>query len=113
MYAFWRMGTMLPGVPPPDEGIFRMKQAISRVGVLGTWFIAVLSGYAAVSLPYSYLSLFIRPVEAHEIAAVEEQYRQSLDMVTEKKKRIALAQQVGSRRGPGCVQMHCAWQPCR
>jgi hypothetical protein len=51
-------------------------QAISRLGVLGTWFISILSGYAAVDFPYSYLSLFIRPVEAGEIAATEEQYRQ-------------------------------------
>ncbi len=51
-------------------------QAISRVGVMGTWMIAVLSGYAAVSFPYSYLSLFVRPVEAFEIAAMEDQCRQ-------------------------------------
>lgn len=50
-------------------------QAISRVGVMGTWMIAILSGYAAVSVPYSYLSLFVRPVEAFEVAAMEEQYR--------------------------------------
>lgn len=50
-------------------------QAISRVGVMGTWMIAVLSGYAAVSVPYSYLSLFIRPVEAFEVAAMEDTYR--------------------------------------
>lgn len=51
-------------------------QAISRLGVLGTWIISILSGYAAVDFPYSYLSLFIRPVEAGEINAMEEQYRQ-------------------------------------
>lgn len=43
---------------------------------MGTWMIAVLSGYAAVSFPYSYLSLFVRPVEAFEIAAMEDQCRQ-------------------------------------
>lgn len=53
-----------------------LLQAISRLGVLGTWFISILSGYAAVDFPYSYLSLCIRPVEAGEIAAMEEQYRQ-------------------------------------
>lgn len=51
-------------------------QAISRLGVIGTWFISILSGYAAVEFPYSYLSLFIKPVEASEIAGMEEQYRQ-------------------------------------
>lgn len=89
MYCFWRMGYYLPGVPPPgDGGQLSVKQAISRVGVLGTWMIAVLSGYAAVSVPYSYLSLFVRPVEVYEVTNMEEQYRQAQVMCEEKRKRI-------------------------
>jgi hypothetical protein len=26
MYAFWRVGIYWPGVPPPEHGIFRLKQ---------------------------------------------------------------------------------------
>jgi hypothetical protein len=37
--------------------------------------IAVLSGYAAVSVPYSYLTLFVRPVQAFEVVAMEDQHR--------------------------------------
>ena len=51
-------------------------QAISRVAVLGTTLIAILSGYGAVNLPYSYLSLFVRPVERLQISAAEQQLMQ-------------------------------------
>ena len=50
-----------------------LLQAISRVAVLGTTLIAILSGYGAVNLPYSYLSLFVRPVERLQISAAEQQ----------------------------------------
>lgn len=36
---------------------------MSRVGVLGIILVGVLSGYGSVSLPFSYISLFIRPVD--------------------------------------------------
>ena len=77
-YCFWRMGIYLPGVPAPtaQQGAISMQQAVSRVGVLGTWMIAILSGWASVSVPYSYLSLFVRPVEAFEVAAMEDQMNQ-------------------------------------
>ncbi|GLC40488.1 hypothetical protein PLESTF_000807700 [Pleodorina starrii] len=101
MYCFWRLGNYLPGVPPATDGVFHMRQAISRVGVLGTWMIAVLSGYAAVSFPYSYLSLFVRPVEAFEIVAMEEQSRQAQAMCEEKRRRIELAQQEMDRMAEG------------
>lgn len=101
MYGFWRLGSYLPGVPPAEHGVFRMRQAISRVGVMGTWMIAVLSGYAAVNLPYSYLSLFIRPVEAYEINAMEGQYKQTCDMLDEKRQRIVAMQQEVDRMAAG------------
>ena len=28
LYAFWRVGMHWPGVPPPDDGVFRLKQAL-------------------------------------------------------------------------------------
>ncbi|CAL8468873.1 g8414 [Coccomyxa elongata] len=88
LYGFWRVGKYWPGVPQPVDGIFRLNQAISRVGVMGVSLIAVLSGYGSVSLPFSYLSLFIRPVERSEIAMAQSQLMQALESVVRKKKQI-------------------------
>ena len=103
VYCFWKIGFFLPGVPAlaPGEGVFKVKQAVSRVGVLGTWMIAILSGYAAVTFPYSYLSLFVRPVEAYEILAIEDQYKQAQAMCDDKARKIQVTQQELARGGGG------------
>ncbi|KAK9914979.1 hypothetical protein WJX75_003304 [Coccomyxa subellipsoidea] len=92
LYVFWRVGKYWPGVPQPTDGIFRLNQAVSRVGVMGVSLIAVLSGYGSVNLPFSYLSLFIRPVERSEIAMAESQMMQALESVVRKKKQIVVSE---------------------
>lgn len=86
LYGFWLLGSMLPGVP--EGSLLKVEPVVSRLGVLGTWLVAMLSGHAAVDLPYSYLSLFVRPIEKEEIAMIEEQYRQCRDALTDKKSEL-------------------------
>ncbi len=75
-FLFWRSSLLSPALPPGMER-YGILDAVGRVGALGLILVSVLSGYGTVSVPFTYVSLFVRPVEQGEIAAMESQMQQA------------------------------------
>lgn len=108
-YAFWHIRWLAPALPSSTSNLaseslkrFSRLEAIGRVGSLGVTLVAVLSGYGSVSVPFSYISLFIRPVEKPEIDAMEFQLTQTQESIASKRKNIAaLREELAQSRARG------------
>uniref|UniRef100_A0A8C6RMU4 G protein-coupled receptor 89 n=1 Tax=Nannospalax galili TaxID=1026970 RepID=A0A8C6RMU4_NANGA len=98
MYFFWKLGDPFP-ILSPKHGILSIEQLISRVGVIGVTFMALLSGFGAVNCPYTYMSYFLRNVTDTDILALERRLLQTMDMIISKKKRMAIARRVMFQKG--------------
>lgn len=92
-FMFWNSSWLAPVLPSGIDSIqkYSILDAVGRVGALGLVLVSVLSGYGTVSIPFSYLSLFIRPVETGEIAAMESQLQQTM---VSKKQKIAKVEEL-------------------
>lgn len=61
---------------------------MSRVGVIGVALMAFLSGFGAVSAPYTYLFFFLRPVSDEDIRDLERKYSQLTDTIDDKRRTL-------------------------
>ncbi|XP_069940387.1 Golgi pH regulator isoform X2 [Cherax quadricarinatus] len=91
MVCFWKIGDPFP-ILSTQHGILSIEQSISRIGVIGVTVMAALSGFGAVNYPYTSMNIFMRPVTKHDIQAQERRLLQTIDVIVNKKKRIALAE---------------------
>ncbi|XP_068208394.1 Golgi pH regulator-like [Palaemon carinicauda] len=91
MVCFWKIGDPFP-ILSPQHGILSIEQSISRIGVIGVTVMAALSGFGAVSYPYTSMNIFMRPVTKQDIQSQERRLLQTIDVIVSKKKRIALAE---------------------
>ncbi|KAL4229367.1 Golgi pH regulator A [Mactra antiquata] len=96
LYFFWKMGDPFP-ILSPKHGIFSIEQCIGRVGIIGVTLMAILSGFGAVNYPYTSMFCFIRHVTDAEILGIEKRLMQTMDMIMNKKRRIALANRENQR----------------
>lgn len=96
LYFFWKIGDPFP-ILSPKHGILSIEQCIGRVGIIGVTLMAILSGFGAVNYPYTSMFCFIRHVTDAEIQGIEKRLMQTMDMIMNKKRRIALAKRENLR----------------
>ncbi|CAB4058688.1 GPR89 [Lepeophtheirus salmonis] len=94
---FWKIGDPFP-IHNPKHGVLSVETCVSRVGVIGVTIMALLSGFGAVSYPYTSMAMFMRQVTLSDIHQIEKKLTQTLDQVLAKKKRICLAEREKARQ---------------
>jgi len=90
-YLFWKIGDPFP-ILSPKHGVLSIEQGISRVGVIGVTIMALLSGFGAVNYPYTSMNMFMRSVTVGDVQGIEKKLLQTMEMITHKKKKIAVAE---------------------
>jgi hypothetical protein len=121
VWAFFRAPWLAPAPPPgaPPAPRFGLLEGVGRAGVVGVALVAVLSGFGSVSLPFTYISLFIRPVERAEIAALAAQLERAGEGAAEKRAAAAAARaeaaaaaagEGGGRRGGLLGRLTSSWR---
>lgn len=66
LYVFWRIGDPF-ATDTNIRSALSVEAGMSRILIIGTTMLAVLSGFTAVHLPYTYLSAFVRPIKEKEV----------------------------------------------
>lgn len=82
-------------ISPPNISLTAprlLEAAMSRILVFGTTMLALLSGFTAVHLPYSYLSAIINPVNEKDLHLLATRLRTAQDLVLSKKRALLFAE---------------------
>lgn len=86
LVLFWRVVAPFPtsssisSITPLPSGV-SIESAMTRLLVIGTTILAVLSGFSAVHLPYVYLSSVIHPISEAKVNALSQKLRAAVDDV--------------------------------
>mmetsp|Transcript_8372 Transcript_8372/g.25165 ORF Transcript_8372/g.25165 Transcript_8372/m.25165 type:complete len:489 (+) Transcript_8372:51-1517(+) len=97
LLSLWRLGDPFPLKNTPRSSTLNslgsflsIEAGMSKVLVVGTSILAVLAGFTAVELPFSYLSALFRPVSRAEVEAREDRLLRALDVVRSVRDKEAL-----------------------
>lgn len=90
LFLFWRVAappssSAIPQSPNTLHVTFSIESAMTRILVIGTTILAVLSGFSAVQLPYIYLSSLIHPITEAQVSTLSRKLQTALDDVVSHK----------------------------
>lgn len=88
---FARLSPPVPIVANQSSSPFTVEKIISRLGVVGVTTMAILSGFGAINCPYEYISYFLRQIDDHDLLVVERRIMLTLERISDRKRRILLA----------------------
>ncbi|CAH1119569.1 unnamed protein product [Phaedon cochleariae] len=108
LIIFWKIGDPFP-IMNPKQGVLSMEQLVSRIGVIGVTVMALLSGFGAVNYPYTSMAYFMREVSESDVISLEKRLMQTMDMILNRKKRIAIAKRESSERVDDSVNKKGFW----
>jgi len=91
LYCFWTIGDPFP-ILTKSHGIFSIEQGVSRIAIVGTWVMAVLAGYGAVSCPFIFISAFLRRIDEQEVNDLQLRLPLVLQQIVQKKRWIVCRQ---------------------
>lgn len=99
LFLFWRV--VIPPFPTiPSTSSVSIEAAMTRLLIIGTTILAVLSGFSAVHLPYVYLSSVIRPVSESTVNSLAHKLTNVLDSITAHKRQKLEDELRSSKRIP-------------
>lgn len=99
LFLFWRV--VIPPFPTiPSTSSVSIEAAMTRLLIIGTTILAVLSGFSAVHLPYVYLSSIIRPISESTVNSLAHKLTNVLDSITAHKRQKLEDELRSSKRVP-------------
>lgn len=89
LFLFWTVAAPPSSPSRPVfyalNATFSIESAISRILVIGTTILAILSGFSAVHLPYVYLSSVIHPITEIQVSTMSRKLQSALEDVVSHK----------------------------
>ncbi len=86
-FLIHQIGLLFPSKFHIDK--FTIGGMVANVGLLGVTLMALLSGWAAISSPYSNLAVFLREISEKDIKDAENRLMTTIDQLFEVKRKIA------------------------